>query len=59
MVGIKCTYEGCFKRFKDNEAMIKHKIKEPAHDYCKRCDQDCNDDLDFLIHQISSPNHSM
>jgi len=57
-MSVKCTYESCFKRFSSEEAMIKHKIKAPEHDYCAKCKVDCQDDLDYLIHQIQSPKHS-
>lgn len=54
---VKCTYEDCFKRFKTEEAMKKHKTKDPDHFYCKRCDHDCEDDMDYLYHQIVSYKH--
>lgn len=54
---IKCTYEDCFKHFKTELAMKKHKEKDPDHFYCKRCNVDCEDDTEFLIHQIISPKH--
>jgi hypothetical protein len=38
--------------------MVQHKIKEAAHDYCKRCDMDCEDDVAYLIHQMNNPRHS-
>ncbi|KAJ9613211.1 hypothetical protein H2200_003153 [Cladophialophora chaetospira] len=57
MVKIKCTYEDCFKHFNDEQAMIRHKIKEPNHAYCKICNVDCKDDMLFFIHQLGSSNH--
>ena len=55
---IKCSYEDCFRHFPSQEAMRKHKIKEPSHEYCKRCDIDCEDNMEYLIHQIMSQKHS-
>jgi hypothetical protein len=38
--------------------MKAHKKKEPSHEYCHRCDVDCEDDSDLLIHMIESGRHS-
>ena len=54
----KCTYPECFKHFETEDAMIKHKKKDPDHAYCKKCKLDCADDMFLLIHQIESPKHS-
>lgn len=60
---IKCTFDDCYQRFSSVEAMKKHKAKmaikvDGIHDfYCKKCDQDSSDDLDYLIHQIESQKH--
>lgn len=53
----RCTYDDSYRTFKTKESMIKHKIKDPDHFYCKRCDVDCEDDMSFLIHQIESSKH--
>lgn len=62
---IQCSLNGCFLRFPSVEAMKKHKTKmkknqnDDIHDfYCERCDWDCEDDVEYLIHQIQSPKHS-
>ncbi|KAK5085222.1 hypothetical protein LTR05_004502 [Lithohypha guttulata] len=61
---IRCTFEGCYQRFASVEAMKKHKAKmqekgDDIHDfYCKKCDEDCADDIEFFIHQIQSPRHA-
>lgn len=56
---IKCTYKDCYRRFDTVAAMKKHKVKDAAHDfYCKKCDEDCTDDIKYLLHQILSPKHS-
>lgn len=38
--------------------MMMHKKKEPNHEYCHKCDVDCEDDSDLLIHMIESGKHS-
>lgn len=61
---IECTFQDCYQRFASVDAMRKHKAKmsekgDDIHDfYCKKCDEDCSDDVERLIHQISSPKHS-
>lgn len=55
---IKCSYESCYQHFDSHDAMIKHKKKDPEHAYCRKCDIDCSDDMQLMIHQIESPKHS-
>jgi hypothetical protein len=38
--------------------MKAHKRREPSHEYCHKCNVDCEDDLDLLIHMIESGRHS-
>lgn len=60
---IKCTYDKCFQRFASVEAMTKHKVaaskKNPGDDihdfYCKKCDENCEDDNEYFIHQLTAP----
>lgn len=54
---VKCTYASCKLWFRDEKEMIKHKVNEPAHEYCKRCRMDFEDDEDLLVHKILSTNH--
>ncbi|KAL2444116.1 hypothetical protein ABEF95_015042 [Exophiala dermatitidis] len=54
---IKCTYADCFRHFSSREAMITHKIKDPDHSYCEKCDVDCEDDMLLFIHQLGSAAH--
>lgn len=59
---IRCTFEDCYLRFDTVEAMKKHKARatDQIHEfYCKKCDEDCEDDIAYLIHQIQSRKHSM
>lgn len=58
---IQCTFEECYQLFDTVEAMKKHKAKadDEVHEhYCKKCDEDCEDDIAYLIHQIQSRKHS-
>lgn len=57
---ISCTYEGCYQVFDTVESMKKHKHRadDNIHAfYCKQCDEDCEDDVDELIHKIQSRKH--
>lgn len=55
---VKCTYQGCFRYFSSEGDMKIHKKKEPSHEYCHKCDVDCEDDSELLIHMIESGKHS-
>lgn len=55
---LKCTYQDCFRYFSSEKDMKTHKRKEPSHEYCHKCDVDCEDDSDLLIHMIESGKHS-
>lgn len=55
---VRCTYESCYRHFENEVQMRKHKAKDKSHDfYCKKCDEDCEDDTEYLIHQLTSPRH--
>lgn len=43
--------------FSNEKDMKTHKKKEPSHEYCHRCDVDCEDDAELLIHMIESDRH--
>jgi hypothetical protein len=53
----KCTYEDCYRYFANEKDMKAHKKREPSHEYCSRCDVDCEDDSELLIHMIESGRH--
>ena len=55
---IKCTYKDCYRYFSSEKDMKIHKNKEPSHEYCHKCDVDCDDDAALLIHMIESGKHS-
>lgn len=43
MLPFECTYGECIKRFATLKEMKYHKINDPDHYYCKKCDLDCED----------------
>lgn len=47
-----CTYSECTMGFPTLKLMKKHKLAR--HDYCKRCDLDCEDDVALINHRIAS-----
>lgn len=47
----QCTYPKCIRRFATLKEMKYHKVDDPDHYYCKKCDVDC-EDWDALI-QVS------
>ncbi|RMZ75364.1 hypothetical protein DV738_g5528, partial [Chaetothyriales sp. CBS 135597] len=56
---VKCTYDGCNFYFATEKEMIRHKKKDPDHFYCQKCDEDYDDDTEYMIHQILSPRHTV
>ena len=50
-----CTYGTCTRGFQSGKDMWSHKEKD--HDWCRRCDVDCEDDIDLLFHKINSERH--
>ncbi|KAB8239229.1 putative C2H2 finger domain protein [Aspergillus alliaceus] len=52
-----CTYSDCTLVFNSEKEMKKHKTFSPDHEYCSRCDEDCEDEERLLIHKIKSENH--
>ena len=51
---IKCTYPACQKRFDSEKEMKYHKRDDPEHDYCKKCNVDCDDWEGYLQHKIDA-----
>lgn len=49
---IKCTYPDCNKRFDTVKEMKYHKLADPEHFYCKKCDVDCEDDDHLKLHKV-------
>ncbi|GLA15895.1 hypothetical protein AnigIFM62618_002452 [Aspergillus niger] len=52
---VPCTYKDCSGVFGSEWDMKRHKVNE--HDYCKRCDEDFQDDEYLLLHKIKSDKH--
>ncbi|KAI6881175.1 hypothetical protein KC360_g6803 [Hortaea werneckii] len=50
---IKCTYPTCEKTFDCQKDMKRHKLSDPDHDYCKKCDVDCDSYDDLTQHKVS------
>lgn len=51
---IKCTYAKCSKRFDTEKEMKYHKLDEPDHFYCKKCDFDGKDDQELKLHKVAT-----
>lgn len=42
LLPVECTYETCQQRFHTVKDMKKHKQNFDDHNYCKKCDVDCD-----------------
>ena len=51
---VKCTYKACAKSFDTVKEMKAHKLLEPEHNYCKKCDVDCGDWTDLTQHKVDA-----
>lgn len=51
---VKCTYNDCLQSFDTLKEMKAHKLSEPDHNYCKKCDVDCGDWDDFTQHKVNA-----
>ena len=51
---IECTFPDCQNRFHTIKEMRRHKDAAPEHDYCKKCDCDCEDWDDLVQHKINA-----
>lgn len=49
-----CTYTDCYKSFATEKEMKYHKLEEPTHFYCKKCDVDCEDWAALTEHKVDS-----
>ncbi|KAI5367913.1 Putative Zinc finger C2H2-type [Septoria linicola] len=50
--GVPCTYSSCQHRFPSVKAMQAHKVDDPEHFYCKKCDVDCDDWESLTKHKV-------
>ena len=51
---IRCTYSTCMKHFDTEKEMKRHKDHDPEHFYCKKCDVDCEDDIELKLHKVAA-----
>ena len=51
---VECTYGNCSKRFNTVKEMKRHKLDEPEHNYCKKCDVDCECWEDLTLHKVEA-----
>ncbi|KAL4871106.1 hypothetical protein BDV12DRAFT_194752 [Aspergillus spectabilis] len=54
---IPCSFSNCKLFFPTLKAMKKHKSADAEHDYCRKCDLDCDTEEQLLIHMIKSDKH--
>lgn len=50
-----CTYEDCTRGFVKERDMKRHKDED--HDWCRVCNEDCENDEALLFHKIDSTRH--
>jgi hypothetical protein len=55
----KCTYEDCDMSFDTEREMKRHKRTDDAHDYCHKCDLDCEDPDAYAYHKILEPDNHL
>ncbi|KAL9624086.1 MAG: hypothetical protein Q9160_001608 [Pyrenula sp. 1 TL-2023] len=56
---ISCTFTDCIRRFSSEKEMIRHKVDDPDHEYCKRCKLDFDTEEEMFMHVITSPRHEL
>lgn len=49
-----CTYPDCFQSFTTEKEMKYHKLEEPTHFYCKKCNVDCEDWVALTEHKVDA-----
>jgi hypothetical protein len=49
---VKCNIDGCYQSFDSEKEMKRHKLDDPTHFYCKKCDVDCKDWVDLIEHKV-------
>lgn len=53
-LNVKCTYSDCSKYFETEKLMKAHKLAEPEHNYCKKCNVDCKDWEHLTLHKVAA-----
>lgn len=51
---VPCTYPDCARSFDTLKKMKQHKVEDPAHFYCKKCDVDCESWVALTQHKVDS-----
>ena len=51
---VPCTYPQCSERFDSVSAMKRHKIATVEHEYCEKCDKDCDDYESLILHKVQA-----
>ncbi|KAJ5611051.1 C2H2 finger domain protein [Penicillium lagena] len=56
---VVCSFKGCLQDFDSEKAMRAHKMYDPKHEYCAKCNMDFGDRTEYYIHRIMSNKHFM
>ena len=51
---VKCTYPTCKLAFRSVREMKNHKRNDAEHDYCNKCDVDCDSWDDYVEHKANA-----
>jgi hypothetical protein len=54
---VKCTYKDCTISFDTEKEMKAHKKNSELHDYCVKCDEDCDSFDDLAMHKALRPDN--
>lgn len=49
---VKCTLSGCYKSFDTEKEMKRHKVDDPLHFFCRKCNVDCEDWEALIEHKV-------
>jgi uncharacterized C2H2 Zn-finger protein len=49
---VKCNIDGCYQSFDSEKEMKRHKLDDPTHFFCKKCNVDCKDWADLVEHKV-------
>lgn len=56
-VRVKCTFNDCDLIFNSEKEMIRHKIAEVHHEYCKKCNLDFDNFDQHFLHKLANAIH--
>lgn len=54
---VRCGFSGCNRFFSSEKELVRHKVRDPDHEYCPRCNLDFDTEEEMFIHLITSPKH--